>query len=415
MSTVGRIVIVGGGQAGSCAAFGAREAGFQGQITLIGAEPHPPYERPPLSKATLTDTEPSLPALFAAGRYESGAIDLRLSSTIDHIDVAGQKVVLGTGESVAYDRLLLATGAQARRLRIPGAEPHIRYLRSYHDALALREILRANRRILCIGAGVIGLEIASTARALGCEVTVVEAGPGAMQRCVPPAESAYIATLYRGAGVDLRLATAITAIEAAADGTKHAHFADGSTVVADAVVAGIGMVRNTALATAAGIGVEDGITVDALGRTDAGGVYAAGDVAAFWHPLVGRRMRLESWHHAQDHGMAVGRAMAGAEEPYQPIPRFWTDQHGVHLQVAGWLDDADSSILRGERESGRYTALYLDKGGHVVGVVTANTPRDMRPAIGFIRNRVRLDPASAADIRIPLHKIPVEPAAPASV
>jgi 3-phenylpropionate/trans-cinnamate dioxygenase ferredoxin reductase component len=412
MGTNEQIVIVGGGQAGSCAAFAAREAGFQGRIIVIGAEPLLPYERPPLSKATLIDPEPNVPVTFSAGRYESSEIELRLSHPVERIHVTARKVVLRGGEGIAYDRLLLATGAQARHLRIPGAEEHVHYLRSYGDALALRDVLRANRRILCIGAGVIGLEVAATAHAMGCKVTVVEAGPGVMGRCVPPAESAYLAGLHRRSGVDLHLSAGVTAIEAV-DGTKRVEFADGSAIEADAIVAGIGMVRNTALAMDAGIAVEDGILVDASGRTDKDAIFAAGDVAAFWHPGMGRRMRLESWHHAQDHGTAIGRVMAGIEESYQPIPHFWTEQHKVHLQVAGWLDEVDHCILRGERESGRYTALYLDKSGHVVGVVTANTPRDMRPALGFIRDRVRLDPAAAADVGIPLNKIPTEPALPA--
>ncbi|MES2187432.1 MAG: FAD-dependent oxidoreductase [Pseudomonadota bacterium] len=403
MSAAPQAVIVGGGQAGSCAAFALRRAGFEGRIVLAGEEAHMPYERPPLSKATLTETSPKLPALFAAERYAAGAIDLRLASRVESLDLAGQQVALAGGGRLPYDLLLLATGGRARRLGVPGGE-HILYLRDYGDALALRERLRPGTRLLCIGAGVIGLEIASTARALGCEVVVAEAAGGIMGRCIAPAEADWLAGLHRAAGVALRLGTGVVAITEAG-GVHTVQLSDGSALGADLVVAGVGLVRNTALAEAAGIAVDNGILVDAFGRTDQPGVFAAGDVAAFWHPALGRPMRLESWHHAQDHGTAVGAAMAGELQAYQPVPRFWTDQQGINLQVAGAPAAAATSILRGDRAAGSFTTLHLDGDDRLVGVTTANNARDMRPAMALIRGGTRLDRAALADAAMPLHKL----------
>jgi 3-phenylpropionate/trans-cinnamate dioxygenase ferredoxin reductase subunit len=176
---------------------------------------------------------------------------------------------------------------------------------------------------------------------------------------------------------------------------------DGSALGADLVVAGVGLVRNTALAEAAGIAVDNGILVDAFGRTDQPGVFAAGDVAAFWHPALGRPMRLESWHHAQDHGTAVGASMAGNLQAYEPVPRFWTDQQGINLQVAG------------DRAAGSFTTLHLDGDDRLVGVSTANNARDMRPAMALIRDGTRLDRAALADATVPLHKLATAAAAQA--
>jgi 3-phenylpropionate/trans-cinnamate dioxygenase ferredoxin reductase subunit len=397
-------VIIGAGQAGSCAAFAMRRAGFQGRILLIGAERERPYERPPLSKDVLTAPEPVCPFLSTAERYGDERIDLLLGAAVEAIDPAAQRLEVAGREPIAYDKLLIATGGRARRLPIPGGD-QVLYLRDYADALMIRAALERARRVVCIGAGVIGLEIASSARALSREVVVIEAGPTAMGRCLAPSEAQFVGGLHRDAGVDLRLSVGVAAIEAAVDGTKRVILADGSVEAADCVVAGVGMERNTALAATAGLQVEGGIVVDARGRTSLPQIFAAGDVTAFWHPLFGRRMQLESWHHAQDHGGLVGRAMAGAEEVYEAVPRFWTDQHGVNLQVAGLPGEATETILRGERGGKSYTAFHLDADGIVVAVTAANNGHDMRPGIEFIRQRRRPDRDLLADAGVPLRKL----------
>ena len=299
-------VIVGAGQAGAHAAIAMRQTGYTGRILLIGDERERPHERPPLSKQMLTAVDEPVPSYFhAEPQYEERAIETRFGTLVEAIDPAARVVHLSTGERQPYSQLLLTTGGRARRLDVPGAE-RVLYLRTLEDARLLRPHLKSGARIACIGAGVIGLEIASAARACGCRVTIIEAGPVVMGRSLPPVIAAWLADLHVAAGVTLRLGTAVTAITAAG-----VVCSDGTLVEADAVVAGIGMVRNTALAEAAGLSVDGGIDVDECCRTSVPGIYAAGDVAAFWVPRLGRRVRLESWRHAQEHGTAAGQAMAG--------------------------------------------------------------------------------------------------------
>jgi NADPH-dependent 2,4-dienoyl-CoA reductase/sulfur reductase-like enzyme len=380
-----------------------RESGFGGSIAILGDEASRPYERPPLSKAVLTDKASVVPWLSQETRYRDNGIELVLGVWVEAVEPASNSVRLADGRAIGYDQLLFATGGRARRLDIPGGH-HIHYLRNYADALAIRTAFGSARRLVCIGAGVIGLEIASSAHALGLAVTVVEAGNVVLGRCLAPAEGQFVRDLHQAAGVELRLESEIVAIETSQSG-KHVLLGDGQVLDADCVVAGIGMVRNTELASAAGLAVENGIVVDERGHTSAAQVFAAGDVAAFFHPLLKRRMRLESFYHAQDHGMAVGRAMAGMDGRYEDIPRFWTDQHGVNLQVAGSPTDAARTVVRGSRETGRFTAIHLDTDGRVIGVCAANNAREMRPALDMIRRGVQPDTDALADTQIPLNKI----------
>lgn len=284
-------VVVGAGQAGAHAAMAMRDAGFDGRIVLLGEEPHAPYERPPLSKAALTETPAPAPAwVFGPERYGERGIDLRLGARVTRLDPASRTVTLADGEPVAFDKLLLATGGAPRRLSLPGHE-RVQYVRTLADAQAIRARLAPGAQVVCIGAGVIGLEVAASARKLGCAVTVLEAAGGALGRGMTPDMARWMVRLHERHGVALQFGVQLVAITAdavvLADGTRHA---------ADVVVAGIGIVRNTALAQAAGLEVDHGIVVDEFGRTGLEGIFAAGDVAAFWHPVLGRRLRLESWN-----------------------------------------------------------------------------------------------------------------------
>ena len=295
-------VIVGGGQAGSHAAMSLRAAGFAGSITLLGAEPHVPYDRPPLSKAMLTETPMPAPAPFhSAAALAERAIALHPGTRVEGIDRGAARLHLARGVTLAYDRLLLATGGQARRLAVPGGE-RVLALRSLEDARAIRARLAPGARVVCIGAGVIGLEIAASARARGAVVTVLEAGPGCMGRSLTAEFAAWIQRLHEAHAVDLRFGVRIEAIT-----PEGVHCADG-LVGADMVVGGIGIIRDTGLAEAAGLEVDNGIVVDARNTTSDPSIFAAGDVAAFWHPFYGRRLRLEAWRHAMNHGIAAGRA-----------------------------------------------------------------------------------------------------------
>ena len=396
-------VIVGAGQAGGSAAVAMRRTGFAGRILLIGDEPHRPYERPPLSKAVLS--APTLPApafLHAADRYGELAIELMLGTRVRELDVAACRVVLDDGRSIAFDRLLLATGGRARRLGLPGAE-HVLVLRTLDDALALRTQLAAARRVVCIGAGVIGLEVAATARGLGCRVTVLEAAAAPMGRSLCPAGRALVRSLHEEHGVELRFGTTIEAIERLADGTRVVCCADGDRIVADCVVAGIGMQPNTQLAAQAGLAVDGGVHVDAHGRTSEPGVYAAGDVAAFLHPRYERRIRLESWQHAQNHAIHVARIMCGETAPYEEIPWFWTDQFDVNLQVAGFPGKAERTVIR--EGAGRLTAFHLGRDGQLVGITAADNPGDMRAGLALMRSGTPVNAADLADTALPLRRL----------
>jgi NADPH-dependent 2,4-dienoyl-CoA reductase/sulfur reductase-like enzyme len=397
-------LIVGAGQAGGWAAIAMRQAGFDGRIVLIGEEAWRPYERPPLSKAVLTDEpEPPVTYFHAAERYAEQRIELLLGRSVAALDPADRCVHLSGGERIDFDKLLLTVGGQARRLPIHGGDKPL-YLRTLDEARAVRERLAASPQVICIGAGVIGLEIASSARKRGCEVTVLEALPRAMGRSVSPEGAAFIESLHRAAGVALHFGVIVDAIEEAA-GALRVACRDGEVFTGDLVIAGVGMQRNLALAEAAGLSIEGGIVVDELGRTSAADVFAAGDVTAFHHPLFGRRLRLESWRHAQNHGIAVGKAMCGDTTPYDDIPWFWTDQHGVNLQVAGLPADAERTIVRVSDAPRAFIAVHLAADGSVIGVTAANNPRDIRAGQALVKSRRPIDPTALADAAVTLQSL----------
>ncbi len=398
-------IIVGAGQAGAWAAVGMRQAGFAGRILLLGEETWRPYERPPLSKAVLTEeAEPPITYFHAAERYTEGGIELLLGLAVAEIDLAARCVRLSDGQRLAYDKLLLTVGGRARHLPIPGGEKAL-YLRTIEDARKIRSRLGSARRVLCIGAGVIGLEIASSARARGADVTVLEALPRAMGRSVSPEGAAFVETLHRDAGVALHFGVIVDAIADTPGAELRVACRGGGEYVGDLVIAGVGMQRNLGLAEAAGLTLEGGIVVDQFGRTSAPDIYAAGDVTAFHHPLFDRRLRLESWRHAQNHGIAVGKAMCGDMTPYDDIPWFWTDQHGVNLQVAGLPADAVHTIIRANAGSNVFTAVHLAEDGCVIGVTAANNPREIRAGQALIKSRRPVDAGALADPAVPLQKL----------
>jgi len=397
-------VIIGAGQAGAWAAIAMRQAGFTGRILLVGEESWRPYERPPLSKAMLTaDPEPPVLFFHDERKYAEQSIELVLGTAAEEVDATAHRIRLRDGRVLAYGRLLLATGGRARGLAIPGGERAL-LLRTLEDARAIRARLAVGRRVVCIGAGVIGLEIASSARARGCAVTVLEAAPVAMGRSVSPEGARFVEALHRAAGVDLRLGVTIEAIERRPDGTEQVICRGGDKFAADCVIAGIGMERNLELAQVAGLAIDGGVIVNEFGQTSAPDVYAAGDVAAFLHPHYGRRLRLESWRHAQNHGIAVGRTMSGETVPYDDIPWFWTDQHGVNLQITGLPGEAARTVVRVDQPPA-FVAVHLAADDTVVGVTAAGNPRDIRAGTALIKARRPVDPVLLADPTEPLQRL----------
>jgi NADPH-dependent 2,4-dienoyl-CoA reductase/sulfur reductase-like enzyme len=385
-------VVVGAGQTGANAVVAMREAGFAGRIVLVGDEAHAPYERPPLSKAALTEDPAPDPAwVVAAARYESLGVEMRLGHAARRLDLAGRRLTLSDGITLGFDKLLFATGGRPRHLTLPGHE-RVHYVRTLEDAAGLRPHLTPGARVVCIGAGVIGLETAASARHQGCEVTVLEAAPAALGRGMTPDMARWVVRLHERHGVVLRFGVHLAAIEA-----DRVLLADGSSVAADVVVAGIGILRNTEMAQDAGLDVDNGIVVDEFCRTGMDGIYAAGDVAAFWHPVLQRRLRLECWKHAQNHGIAAGRAMAGAPAQYDDVPWFWTDQFGVTIQVGGLAQDAIDSVVRGDEAAESFSVWHFDGAGRVVAVTGVNAARDVRVGLALIGRGAVVPPSVLAD------------------
>jgi 3-phenylpropionate/trans-cinnamate dioxygenase ferredoxin reductase subunit len=393
------MVIVGAGEAGTAAAVGLREGGWDGPIVLIGDEPHAPYERPPLSKAAMTSVgDPAPTAIAAAARFAEFGIAHLAGAEVSAIDRAGRVVRLADGRWRTYERLLLATGAAPRRLAVPGGERAL-VLRSFDHALALRPHFAPGRSVAIVGGGFIGLELAASARERGAEVTVVEAAPRILMRGVPAVLADVIADRHRAAGVRLLTGIGIAAIEE--EGGRHAVvLADGRRIAADCVVAGIGAVPNTTLASAAGLRLDNGIAVDGTLRTSDPGIFAAGDCCSFPHPLYGgRRLRLEAWRNAQEQGAAAARAMLGSSEAYAAVPWFWSDQYDLHLQIAGLPDEGATVVERDPGQGGRLL-FHLTPDGRLAGASGLGPigaiARDLRIAEMLIARSARPDPATLA-------------------
>ena len=369
-----------------------RRAGFEGRITLLGDEVEAPYDRTPLSKAFLTETdEGALTRFFDAATYEQERIEVRLATGVEAIEPAAGLVRTAGGGTLPYDRLILATGSRPRALSVPGAE-HVLTLRTGEDARRLRQRLRSSRRVVCIGAGVIGLEIASAALASGCHVTVIEVGGAVMSRSLSPQLGQHVAALHANAGVELIFGSEVIAIE-----PGKVTLREGLQIAADTVVAGVGVQRNTALAAAAGIKVARGILTDAGGRTNLDQIYAAGEVAEYYSERTGTYIALESWRHAQDHGGFVGRVAAGAEETYDEVPWFWSDQHGSNIQVAGDGRSAQRTLFRGDRRGPAFSAFLLDDASRLTGAFGLNAGRDVSAALRMMRRGGRVNPDVLAD------------------
>ncbi|MDE1969774.1 MAG: FAD-dependent oxidoreductase [Alphaproteobacteria bacterium] len=408
--TARHIVIVGAGHAGGVAAATLRQTGFAGAITLIGSEPYPPHERPPLSKELLAGAIPvEKTYLRPLAFYADNRIVFRPGEIAVAIDRTAQRVTLKNGDALSYDTLLLTMGARARRLSLPGADhPRVLYLRDIADSLALREHLKPGVRAAVIGAGFIGLEAAAAARKRGAAVTVLEVQREPLQRVCPPEIGCFMADLHRRNGVELRTGVRITAI-AGADDALALYTADGGTVAADIVLAGIGAQPNVELAQAAGLAVDNGILTDEFGRTSDPHIFAAGDVTRHFNPLLGRKIRLEAWQNAQNQAIAVAKVMAGGNQPYAEVPWFWTDQYDVNLQIAGAPERWGELVWRGGVDNKAFT-LFAMEGGIPVAAITMNNGRDMRAARELIARRRAIDPARLADTQVKLQDLAKESA-----
>jgi 3-phenylpropionate/trans-cinnamate dioxygenase ferredoxin reductase subunit len=407
MSDSRTFVIVGAGQAGRWIVNTLRAQGFDGRIVWIGAEAHAPYERPPLSKALLKgETTPEKLALVTPERFAEWRVDWHAGTTVSAIDRAARRVATHDGRSFDYDVLFLATGGRARTLPEVPAHPRIATLRTLEDAHALRRSLEASRRVLVLGGGWIGLEVAATARTLGREVTVVEAAPRLCARTVPPRVSDILADSHRTHGVTLRLGQAVTAVEPREDRVV-VGLADGTMLEGDLLVVGIGLVADDALAASAGLPVAGGILVDAQCRTDDPAIFAVGDVANALRP-DGQRRRMESWENAERQGITAARAALGlpAEPLMSSAPWFWSDQYDDNLQILGEPAE-DMSIIERHVPDRRARVLFLCTGRRVRAVAAVNAGREVKVARKWMNADRYPDLALLADPANDLNKLPV--------
>jgi len=395
------MVIVGAGKAAARAVVGLREFGWKGEVTLIGEEHLPPYDRPPLSKASMVeegDPEPIL-LLEESAMASLGAAFIK-DAHVAKIDTAAREAVLDDGRRVAYEKLLICTGARARTLTLPGAERAF-LLRNHGDTLALRKVLQAGVNVAVIGGGFIGLELASSAVKRGCSVTVIEALPRVLLRAVPEEIAAVVAKRHADHGVKIITSAQIERIEKDA-----VYLKDGTRVAADVLIAGIGAAPSISLGEASGLRIDNGIACDDHMRTSDPNIYAAGDCASFPHPLFGNhRMRLEAWRAAQDQASVAAENMAGGDKVYDAVPWFWSDQYDLSLQIAGQPSDGTKTVRRQLKEDA-FILMYLADDGRLVGAsgigVGNAVARDIRLAEMLIAKRAAPDPRALADPAVQL-------------
>jgi 3-phenylpropionate/trans-cinnamate dioxygenase ferredoxin reductase subunit len=400
------IAIIGAGQAGGWAAQTLRKEGFSGRIVLLGDEAHPPHERPPLSKSVLSgEASPDSTRLQKTEAFEALALDWRPGAHVARIDRATKHIELASGETVAYDKLILCTGGRARTLSAPGTESvAVHTLRTIDDSLALAPMLKPGRRVVVIGGGWIGLEVAATARQKGADVVVIEAQSRLCERTVPREMSEHLLALHRSHGTRVVLGAAIERLSVGADGGCVVTLADGEALACDAVVAGIGMLPNDELAREAGLACDGGVLVDSRCQTSDPDIFAAGDVAVTPNPWAGRRLRLESWQNAQEQGIAAARAALGLEVDYQPLPWFWSDQYEMNLQIFGIPVPTHRVVARGAPGSASFVLFYLD-GDVVQAALGPNAAKDLRFARRLIEQRKAVDVQRLADTSIPMAKL----------
>jgi 3-phenylpropionate/trans-cinnamate dioxygenase ferredoxin reductase component len=403
----GHIVIVGAGHAGGTAAIMLRQLGWAGKITLIGDEPLPPYERPPLSKAWLKgEASADTLALKPTAFYPDAAIDLRVSTSVVGIDRAAAQVVLSNNTSINYTWLILATGARPRRLSLPGADlDGVLELRSAADADRLKAALHPGARLAVIGGGYIGLEAAASARALGADVVIVERESRVLARVACATLSDFFQAYHRDQGVIIQTDAQVAALDGANGRVTAIHLADGTTISCSAALIGVGAVPNDDLARAAGLTCENGITVDLTARTDDPAIFAIGDCTHRPLPHYDRMHRLESVPNALEQARQVASVICGKPPPAHEVPWFWSDQYDLRLQIAGLPFDATDIVVRGDIPAAKFALFHLAADGTVQAVEAVNAPQEFMGGRRIIARRKRLTREQIQDVSIPMQKL----------
>jgi 3-phenylpropionate/trans-cinnamate dioxygenase ferredoxin reductase component len=398
-------VIVGASLAGAKAAETLRSEGFDDRIVLIGAEHERPYERPPLSKDYLRgEADRETVYVHDERFYEEQDIDLRLGRTVTSLDTSNRELELDDGERLRYDRLLLTTGAEPRRLDIPGAElDGVLYLRSVGDSDALRERLNHCGAVVVVGAGWIGAEVAASARQRGLDVTVIEAASVPLERVLGAELGAFYRDVHTGNGVQMLLRTGVEAFEGET-AVQRVRTSDGRELDCDLVVVGVGVQPRIQLAAQAGLAVDNGILVDERLQTSARGVFAAGDVANARHPFYGERIRVEHWANALNQGPAAARNMLGRATTYERLPYFFSDQYDVGMEYSGFARSWDRVVFRGDPASREFIAFWLVE-DRVVAGMNVNVWEVNADVQALIRERVAVDDRRLADPDIPLGEV----------
>jgi len=405
---VSDFVIVGAGLAGAKAAEALREQGFDGRVILVGAEPHRPYERPPLSKGYLagkTDREKVF--VHAKDWYAEHRVEFTPQLPATRLDRAAHQVELVDGTTIGYDKLLLATGSSPRRLEVPGADADgVHHLRTLDDSDVLRDLLANTGRLVVIGAGWIGLEVTAAARQAGVEVTVVESAELPLLRVLGPEVAQIFADLHIQHGVDVRFGATLAEITTADGKVTGIMLDDGAQIPADAVLVGIGAAPNTGLAEAAGLAVDNGVLVDAGLRTADPDIFAAGDLANAEHPRLGGRIRVEHWANALKQPKTAAANMLGGDSEYTDLPYFYTDQFDLGMEYVGYVEpgEYDQVVFRGDVPGREFIAFWL-KDSLVLAGMNVNVWDVTDPIKALIGSGAAIDPARLADPAIELTEV----------
>ncbi|HYO53254.1 NAD(P)/FAD-dependent oxidoreductase [Archangium sp.] len=409
-----RIVIVGAGQAGGELATGLRKQGYTGRVVLIGDEAHLPYRRPPLSKGFLLGkTSQAELYLKPQSAYERADIELKARTRVEAIDRSAREVSLGDGSRLRYDKLVLATGGRARLLTFPGLDTtrleNVFSMRSITDVESMRGKFISGHRLVIVGGGYVGLEVAAVAVQLGLRVTLLEAAPRLLARVTGPEVSSFIERVHREQGVEFRLSAEVRGFEL--DESQRqvrgvTAFCHGvhERIDADLVLVGIGLVPNTELASAAGLAVDNGIVVDEYACTADPAILAIGDCANQPSAYTGGRIRLESVPNALEHARVAAATLVGKREPYAAIPWFWSEQYALKLQMVGLSSGYDHCVTRGAFERKEFSAFYL-KGNRVIAADVIGRPTDFAAARQLVSSRAEVDSTRLADESIPLAKV----------
>ncbi len=398
-------VIVGAGQAAAQAITSLRQEGFAGRIVLVGDEAYVPYQRPPLSKKFLSG-ELGLERVYIKPEEFFGELDveLRLGRRVTRLDREKKEIELEGGERLGYAKLLMATGSRVRRLPVPGEDMKgVHYLRTLDDVIDIREHLTQGARLVIVGGGYIGLEVAAISIKRGAAVTVLEMEERCMARVTAPEVSAFFEQVHREEGVEIRTNARVTSFEGAGR-LQTVVCADGSRIDADLAIIGIGIVPNTELAVAAGLPCDNGILVDEHGSTADPDIFAAGDCSNHPNDLVGRRIRLESVQNAIDQAKITAAAMCGTLKPYREVPWFWSDQYDLKLQIAGLSEGYDSIVLRGDPSTRSFAAFYL-RAGTIIAVDAVNAVPEFMIGKKLIAAQARLAPERLADLSVSMKEL----------